>query len=420
MRDIRILVLGCVALFCGIALLAVFLLTGETRQARLLAEYEADRTATALLETVRLEGSLTVEVVDPRIKAFGIYDGAGASTYRYGDAPETLDAGPVARRFQEDPSRPVLRLVRPVGMDVSEMQQRMGMRGRMPGGMNPRGRQSLNGPIPGENLYLAMDITAYAARRRLLGAATILAPILVTAAAAAFLLLLSSAQRYRRKAEESEKLARLGETARTLAHEIRNPLGAIRMQTALLRRERPGVRSIELDVIDEEVERLTGLTRRVGEYLRDPRGRPEPIALDGFLRDLSGRLPWPVDLRATEGPEPAVVRFDRELLRSVVENLARNAHESYGEDAEARPIEVETAREGGRISVAVRDRGRGIPKENAGKVFDPFYTDKVQGSGIGLAISRAFVEAAGGTLTLAARPGGGTEARVSLPVQGPA
>ena len=417
MRDIRFLVPAVLFLFCGMALLAVFLLVGETRQVRLMEEYEADRTASALLETVRRDGALRTEEVDPRVQAFGIYDAAGLPSYRYGEAPETLEAGAAARRFEEDGSRSILHLYRTVGMNPGDLKHRMeSMQGRrMKDGPVPRGMPGMAGFSNGENIFLAMDIGSYIARRRLLSAATFLAPLLVAGLAAAFIVVSGSALRYRRKAAERENLARLGETARTLAHEIRNPLGAIRMQTALLRRARPGVPSPEIDVIEEEVERLTVLSRRVGEFLREPRGRPEPVALGGFLEELRTRLPWPIDLRATDASGTAVVLFDRELLRSVLENLARNAQESYPEDAESRPIEVETVREAHRVLIAVRDRGRGIPEKNASRVFDPFFTDKVHGSGIGLAISRAFVEAADGTLTLAARAGGGTEAVVSLP-----
>jgi two-component system sensor histidine kinase HydH len=81
-------------------------------------------------------------------------------------------------------------------------------------------------------------------------------------------------------------------------------------------------------------------------------------------------------------------------------------------------VEIALSREGGRITIAVRDKGKGIPGELLKKVFDPFYTDKIHGSGIGLPLARRFVEAAGGTLTLAPRTGGGTEARVVLPAGG--
>jgi signal transduction histidine kinase len=67
------------------------------------------------------------------------------------------------------------------------------------------------------------------------------------------------------------------------------------------------------------------------------------------------------------------------------------------------------------VEVDVLDRGPGIPSEIRDKIFDPFFTSKAQGSGFGLSIARRFVEAAGGTLTLEDRPGGGIRARIALP-----
>jgi two-component system, NtrC family, sensor histidine kinase HydH len=220
----------------------------------------------------------------------------------------------------------------------------------------------------------------------------------------------------RRRAEERETLALLGDSARTLAHEIRNPLSAIRIQTGLLRKRLPGASARELDVIDEEAERLNVLSRRVGEFVKNPRGSPEPLQVGEFLCDLAERLPHPV--RLSPDVPALTVSFDRELLRSVIENLVRNAWESYGESAGDRDIEVRASRQGSRALIVVRDHGRGIPADLEEKVFDPFFTDKVHGSGVGLPLARRFVEGAGGTLALVPAAGGGTEARVSLRLEG--
>jgi two-component system sensor histidine kinase HydH len=266
-----------------------------------------------------------------------------------------------------------------------------------------------------------MDIADYYADMLLYRAASILAPIFAAGLTALFLVLSAGNRRYRRRAEERENLARLGEIARTLAHEIRNPLSAMRIQTGLLRRDLPGGKSRELDVMEEEIERLTLLSRRVGDFLKNPAGAPEPLDVARFVRDLAGRLPWPVDLGECANPaEPVLVSFDRDLLRSVIENLARNARESYAETggATGKRVEICLSVDDSRVTFSVRDRGRGIPPELAEKVFDPFFTDKLHGSGVGLSLSRRFVEAAGGSLVLVPREGGGTEARVVLPRAG--
>jgi signal transduction histidine kinase len=245
---------------------------------------------------------------------------------------------------------------------------------------------------------------------------------MVACIAAAFIALFMSNLRYRKNAEERETLARLGESARTLAHEIRNPLGAIRIQTALARQRLPGEALPELDAIDEETERLGSLSRRVGDFLKDPSGHPERVELAPFLVELASRSPY--NPRFDSDGCTATVAFDPALLRSALENLLRNASESYeglaeGEAKQGRPIELALSRGQGREAhravIVVRDRGVGIPVGAREKIFDPFFTDKVQGSGIVLPLARRFVEAARGSLNLLPREGGGTVARIVLP-----
>jgi signal transduction histidine kinase len=404
-RESQFLLLAFSILFCGLAVLAIFFLTGESRRARILTEYEADRTASALLDAYRSGEEIDPALVDPRVLGFGIYI-AGDPILRLRQAPAQLPNHQQSSGFSYNPAEKTLLVVRPLGaggMDTPGMQ---GMMRRAPFGMRRPGRAG--------TLALLMDVRPFYRARLLYRVAAIVVPLAIAGVTVLFLSLAASNRRYRRAAEDREMLARLGEISHTLAHEIRNPLSAIRMQTGLLRRSARQTDEGPLTAIDEEVARLTLLTRRIGDFLRNPRGSPERIELEGFLRETAGRFPWPVQLR---GGEPgAAVLFDRELLRSVIENLVRNAHESYDDDESPGPREVSIAfsRQADRVSVRVCDRGKGISPERANAVFDPFVTDKVGGSGIGLAISRRFVQAAGGTLELLPREGGGTEARILL------
>ncbi len=439
-REIRLVVPSFLLLFVGLGVLSVFLLTGESSKARILVEYEADRVASSLADTFRAESSLEQAALDPRIHGFGLYAAGGDALVRTGDAPAAFDLAGARSGFRYDRGRGLLTLERLFGAGGPGMMGPDGggmMGGILGGGM--MGGPGLPEPVPSRPgafgrrggfhgpagaLFLSMDISAYYRSRMLYRAAAVVAPFAIASLAALFLSLLASNLRHRRRAQEQETLARLGESARTLAHEIRNPLGAIRIQTGLLRRRLPGEASAQLDAIEEEVQRLSLLSRRVSDFLKNPRGDPKGILLDGFLRELAARQPLPVSYAASKEAQEAAVMMDVELLRSVMENLVRNAHESYpdgegGRDGEGRrDVEVALSRERGSVVIAVRDRGRGIPEELSEKVFDPFFTDKVHGSGVGLSLSRRFVEAAGGTLALRRRSGGGTEARITLPAGG--
>jgi two-component system sensor histidine kinase HydH len=104
--------------------------------------------------------------------------------------------------------------------------------------------------------------------------------------------------------------------------------------------------------------------------------------------------------------------MDPERLRSVLENLVRNALEAGGPEE---GVSIETGTEAGAARIDVLDRGSGFPSELAGKVFDPFFTTKSRGTGIGLSVCKRFVAAAGGSIALENRQGGGCRARVILP-----
>jgi signal transduction histidine kinase len=407
-KEKRFILAAFLVLSGGLALLALLFFTGESRGARVLAEYEADRMASSLLEAYVENDGIDASVLDARVRGFGIYRSGGA-VLRLGGAPIALEADEQRNGFSYDAREKTLLLVRPLGAGGPAM---LGMMRRGGQGMRPMGR--------GASLYLLMDARNLYRARLLYRVAAVFAPLFVAGITALFIRLAASNRRYRRAAEERETLARLGEIAHTLAHEIRNPLSAMRIQTGLIRKRIPGGTARELDIIDEEIGRLTLLTRRIADFLKNPRGNPERIQLGAFLGDLLPRFPWPVEADR-DLPNP-VVLFDRGLLRSVVENLVRNAHESYGAESTPGPrqVTVTLAKEGQRVIVRVLDRGTGIPADKSEAVFTPFVTDKVGGSGIGLSISRRFVEAAGGSLTLLPREAGGTEARVVLPASPPA
>jgi two-component system sensor histidine kinase HydH len=223
---------------------------------------------------------------------------------------------------------------------------------------------------------------------------------------------------YRAKIEAQKNLVVLGTAAATLAHEIKNPLLSIRIQTGILAKLYGGKGDEELAFINEEVDRLSALTYRVGDYLREGKGKPEKINIQGLICETARRLCGGEII--FKGEENSFVFADPERLRSVFENLIRNALEA-GSPPESLEAEItKTAYGAGlktapAVSVIIRDRGLGIAESDIDRVFDPFFTGKSTGTGIGLSVSKRFAEAAGGSIGIRNREGGGAEVKVTLP-----
>ena len=243
---------------------------------------------------------------------------------------------------------------------------------------------------------------------------TVLFPIveIILAALVVFLsVLVIKNGEYRRRIEQQKNLVTMGTAASTLAHEIKNPLLAIRLQTSIIARTLPGEACRELEIIDAEVKRLSLLSHRVNDFLRDPTGRPSLVDPMGIASEVGERLCARRIVISQPGPSYAV-KIDPERLRSILENLLRNALESGGCEEE---VHIHIGRSDGTVYIDVLDHGSGILRKHKEQVFDPFFTTKSRGTGIGLVICRRFVQAAGGSIALEDRLHGGTRARVNLP-----
>jgi len=232
--------------------------------------------------------------------------------------------------------------------------------------------------------------------------------VLTAAVLAIVVVLYRKLQGASREADEQLRLARLGEAARTLAHEIKNPLTAAQMQTALLRRSTDAKQHGRIDVLEDELHRIRVLTDQVREFLKAGSGTPEPLRVLPLARDIAGRIGLELE---TQGDDETAVWFDPERFQSVIGNLLRNAREA---DESGERVRVEVREHRGRVTVRVSDRGPGIPESERDRVFDPFYTTKAHGSGVGLAVTRRFVEEAGGSIRIEPREGGGTTVAIQL------
>jgi two-component system, LuxR family, sensor kinase FixL len=215
---------------------------------------------------------------------------------------------------------------------------------------------------------------------------------------------------------EQKSLAKLGEMAAVVAHEVKNPIAGIRGALQVITSRMPADqrdRVVLLDIIT----RLDALNRIVQDMLMFARPRAlqhEPIDLGVLLSDTASlieRDPMMSKLRiAVSGA--ADIAGDREMLRVVFQNILMNAAQAMDGQGQ---IDVTIAPTNGRCRIAIADRGPGMPEEIRAKAFDAFFTTKHRGTGLGLPIARRVVEAHGGNMQIHLPAEGGTTIVVELP-----
>lgn len=221
---------------------------------------------------------------------------------------------------------------------------------------------------------------------------------------------------------EAHRLASIGQVASGVAHEINNPLGVILGYLALLRRDETLVDREELRIIEDEVRQCQTIVAGLLDLARPPRLHVMSIDLADVAREAVARLEESGQSSGVEielaNAGPLAVAADESKLRQIVVNLLSNAVEASRDPAAHRgAIRVDWTRRDGRAYVHVDDRGAGVSADARARLFEPFFTTRARGHGLGLAIARTLARAHQGDIEVASRlDGPGTRATLWLPL----
>lgn len=220
-----------------------------------------------------------------------------------------------------------------------------------------------------------------------------------------------------------ERLAALGELSAVVAHEVRNPLGVIFNSLGSMRKLlRPtGDGAMLLDIVEEEADRLDRIVRDLLDFARphEPALEAEDFGLllaDTLQAAQGDRVPEGVNVEVQIPQDLPKLRIDARMIRQVLLNLVLNGMQAMPRGGTLRiRAELEPHRRPV-VRIEVADTGTGVPHELAARIFQPFFTTKAAGTGLGLAVVKRFVEAHRGTITFHSRPGEGTTFVLRLPV----
>ena len=217
---------------------------------------------------------------------------------------------------------------------------------------------------------------------------------------------------------EAERLHAFREMARRVAHEIKNPLTAMRIAVDQLQRSAAvpdgsaaGRTAIAVDVLTAETDRLERLAKDFAYRGRMPEGPASEVDVTELLDELARTAVPPGVTVAVRADARRAIQGHYEPLRRAFANLLRNAAEAMGGRG---AIDVAVAGGPDGVAVTIADHGPGVPAEIRDRVFEPYVTTKAEGTGLGLALVQQTVEAHGGAITLSETPGGGATFTVTL------
>ena len=236
--------------------------------------------------------------------------------------------------------------------------------------------------------------------------------------ATTFNTLTDSVARAQREMSQRERLSSLGRLSTVIAHEVRNPLMIIKASLHTLRRPAATpaeVREVASD-IDGEVARLNRVVNDVLDFARPIAFDLAPADLNALCRDsaLAAQVSPGVPVALDMDPAIGTIVTDSERLRAAIVNIVVNARHAV-DSQQTQRVTLTTRLETGAVMIVVADTGVGIERADLPRVFDPYFTTRRGGTGLGLPLTKNIIEGLGGSIVAASEPGRGTEIRITLP-----
>jgi len=223
----------------------------------------------------------------------------------------------------------------------------------------------------------------------------------------------------RRAALDAERLSALRESARQVAHELKNPLTPIKFAVARLRRDAAPALQETVEVLSVEATRLEEMARSFAQFGRLPEGPSAPLDVGEMARYTArASVPPSVPVEVSVAPDLPLIEAHHEALARALSNVMLNAVEACKDGGSIAVDVSRISRNGGSaVALTVRDTGCGIPAARLARIWEPYVTYKAGGTGLGLAIARQTVLAHDGEVVAESEPGRGTVIRFILPVR---
>jgi len=236
--------------------------------------------------------------------------------------------------------------------------------------------------------------------------------------ASTFNTLTESVARAQREMSQRERLSSLGRLSTVIAHEVRNPLMIIKAALHGLRRPNVTAEDMRESVadIDGEVVRLNRMVNDVLDFARPITFERGPADLNALCREsaAAAQVTPGVPVILSLDPAVGIADTDAERLRSALVNVIVNARQAVDKQPVQR-VTVTTRRSDSSVTISVTDTGAGIERADLARVFDPYFTTKRGGTGLGLPITKNIVEGLGGSIVVESEPGRGTDIRMTFP-----